>query len=90
MTVYALVRHSSGLAHQGDNDNFDDKTTDDLLIKHFEERVNLVNNTNDSVVLYLHKLVENEDGTPKLNSEGRQELKVIYVDKQFLDDLSRV
>lgn len=90
MTIYALVRHSRGLGLQGDNDKFDDRTTEDVLVKYFEERVNQVNNTNDSVVLHLHKLVENEDGTPKLSEEGRQELKVIYVDKQYLAEISSV
>ena len=92
MIIYALVRFFRGYEHgyQGDNDKFDDKATTDFLVKHFEERVNLINNTRGSVVLHLHKLVENEDGTPKLDSEGNHERQVVYVDKQYLDDLSNI
>lgn len=92
MTIYALTRYSKGheRGHQGGTDKFDDNVTIDFLIKHFQMEVNRVNNTNDSIVLFMQELVENEDGTPKLNSEGKQELKSIYVDKQYLVDLSNI
>lgn len=90
MTIYVLVRHSGGLSLQGENDIFDDKTNKDVIIKHFEEKVNKINGTNDSVVLFIQKLVENEDGTPKLDADQRQVLKTIYADRQYVADLSNI
>ena len=90
MTIYALVRHSQRLSFQGENEEFDDNVSQDLLLKHFKEKVNKINNTNDSIVLFMQMLVENPDGTPKLDSEERQELKIIYVDRQYLADLSKI
>ena len=88
MTIYALIRCSRGLSLQGVDDKFDDNVNNNFLIKHFEEKVNRINNTNDSTVLYMQSLVENADGTPKLGSDQIQERKTIYVDRQYLDELS--
>jgi hypothetical protein len=90
MTIYALIRHSRGLSLHGENDEFNDNVSNNFLIEHFVEKVNKMNNTNDSIVLFMQKLVENSDGTPKLDSEQRQELKTIYVDRQYLNELSNV
>lgn len=90
ITIYALIRHSRGLGYQGEQDEFGNTVSNNQLIKHFEEKVNRINKTTDSVVLYMQKLVENVDGTPKLDSEKRQELETIYVNQQYLRELSNI
>jgi hypothetical protein len=90
MTIYSLVRYNRGLGSQGEHDDFNDTVNNDFLVKHFEDKVNRINNVSDSTVLYIQRLIVNPDGTPKLDSEQRHQFKSIYVDKQYLIELSNI
>ena len=88
MIVQALVRHTFGT--QGHEETFSDTVGIDFILKFFEKETDRANETTNSIVLFMDKVIENVDGSIKLNSEGYQILERIYLNKAFSDELSRI
>jgi hypothetical protein len=87
MTVQALVRHTFGT--QGHEETFSEPVENDFMIKYFEKETNRANDTSNSIVLYIKKVIQNEDGSIKINSEGDKILESIYINAAYAKELSR-
>ena len=84
--VQALVQHTFGT--QGHEETFSEPVENDYMIQYFEKETNRANDTSNSIVLYMKKVLQNEDGSIKLDSKGGKMLESIYINADYAKDLA--
>jgi len=88
MIVNAMVSFNGGT--HGLQESFRNDVSIDFMVRQFESEVNRANETSGSAVLFMDKLVENPDGTPKLNLDGSQIVERIYTSSAYSELLSEL